>query len=138
MSTSPAKTLQLHRVRKQYRGFSGTTYKDLHVEFLFSVASPGGPPTTFWTEVQLRRDLLERAGWTILSRDDLYRAAYCLAVEAIQRAGGRPVRQVSVGWKPSLPYAQAPSWELADVDLKRPAPVAIEGEGIQPVVFAQH
>ena len=91
------KILQLHRHKKQYRGHSGVSEKDFIADFLFSVrpAEAGaGEVTTFWCEVQLKRELAERGSWKDLSKNDRFKALYCFAVDAITKAGGRAVRRV--------------------------------------------
>lgn len=139
-SSSSKKILQLHKYKKQYRGHSGTTEKDFIADFHFTLREADGssPPITFWSEVNLRSNLATRDGWKDLSKDDRFKALYSFAIEAIQKSGGRPIRHMTLGWIPSSSFAEGPSWDLSKVNLKNPAPVEIEGEGILPVVVEQH
>lgn len=135
------RVLRLHRHKKQYGGHSHTTEKNFIADFLFTLRDPGDPSSrveTFWCEVHLRHNLATRGAWKTLSQKDRFKALYCFAVEAIQKAGGRPIRQMSVSWVPGSPYAEGPHWDLSAVNLRRPQPVEIEGNGIVPVVFDQH
>ena len=134
------KTLQLIKYKKQYGGHSGTWDHDVVADYLFSIRPEDGsaPPTVFWTEVRLRQSLLNRVGWGDLSVEGKFKALYLFAVEQLKKAGGRPIRQMSLGWVPKVPYADGPCWEIGSVNLDRPAPVTIEGDGIQPVVVHQH
>ena len=137
-----SKVLTLHRHKRQYRGHSGTWDKDFVADFLFSLrpADNSAPGETFWAEVRLRENLLNHGQWKDISDQDRYKALYCFAVEAIKKAGGRPVRQMSLGWIPSAPYAGGPdpAWNIDAVDLKSETPVTIDGDGIVPIVVHQH
>ncbi|MBI4583745.1 MAG: hypothetical protein HY717_06955 [Planctomycetes bacterium] len=158
-SKSSRRILTMHRYRKQYRGFSATMDKDFVVEFLFSLrpenvpeSGPAGGPKSgpgsgpqentgsgggleyFWCEVQMKADLAGHGAWAELSKEDRIKAMYCCAADTIRNSGGRIVRQIEMNWQPLQPYAEGPIWDLKKIDLRRPEPVAIEGEGIRPVV----
>jgi hypothetical protein len=138
------KLLRLHRYKKQYRGFSGTSDKDTTMEFLFTLSPLEAQKNstsleTFWCEVQLKQSLASRAGWKDLGKADIAKALYCFAVDAIRHSGGRAARHLTVDWIPGAPYAEGPSWDLAKIDLKKTEPVVIDpDEGIRPVVVFQH
>ena len=137
-----SKVLTLHRYKRQYRGHSGTWYKDFVADFLFSLrpADNSDPGETFWAEVRLRDNLLNRGKWKDLSDQDRFKALYCFAAEAIKTAGGRAVRHMELGWMPTAPYADGPdpAWNIDAINLKSATPVTIEGAGIVPVVVHQH
>jgi hypothetical protein len=80
-----------------------------------------------------------RPGWAKLDKNDLVKALYCYAIDAIKRAGGRVTRNLPVEWVIGAPYAEGPHWDLSAVDLARPEPVVVDAaDAIVPVVVHQH
>ncbi len=142
-SKTGKKAIQLNRHKKQYRGRSGVCDGDIIVEFLFTMRDldagdrPVGDPQNFWCEIQLKSSLASRPGWAALGDDDRVKAMYSYAIDFFRKSGGRITRHLPMEWIAGAPHAEAPSWELAKVDLKKPE-IFDTGDKIDPLVVHQH
>jgi hypothetical protein len=113
-----------------WKELKSTDEQEIIALFLFSLAPEDGrgepgPRETFWTEVQLSRDLARRGSWPRLSRREKLKAMLRFAQERVIEVG-RKLRQAPMFWTAQSRLEDGPPWDLSAVPFPKPSAVTFE------------